>query len=369
MLPLLPTLSEQPSGAGQHASLTEASGAALRGSEIRYRRLFEAAQDGILLINAKSGQIEDANPYLTAMLGYSHDELLGKKLWDVGAFVDIEKSTEMFERLQVEGYVRYHDLPLKTKTGALISVEFVSNAYDCAGVRVIQCNIRNFTEQRMAEDQVRKLSLVVEQSPVAIVIANLGDEIEYVNAALLRNSGYSSGELLGRQTRMLQSDASDPDTMADLKATVAQGKTWRTDLLRQNRRSNRCALASIARRAHVFRRDRRGENLCRLFRREVAGVRVGLGGSRDRVLDRHRRQQLRELHNEAFCPHGLAERVVVHTVGVCGSARHAQTPPQLATSRQKRRSAKVRLAPQHVAKRAASSSRPCTPPPAGYPPR
>jgi PAS domain S-box-containing protein len=81
-------------------------------SEIRYRRLFEAAQDGILLLNAQTGDIEDANPFLTQMLGYSHDELLGRKLWEVGAFADVAKSTEMFERLQAEGYVRYDDLPL-----------------------------------------------------------------------------------------------------------------------------------------------------------------------------------------------------------------------------------------------------------------
>jgi PAS domain S-box-containing protein len=143
-----------------------ATSAALRASESRYRRLFEAAQDGILLINAETAQIEDANPYLIQLLGSSHARMLGKKLWEVGAFADRAKSEEMFE-LQVTGYVRYDDLPLKTRSGELINVEFVSNAYDCEGVRVIQCNIRNVTEQRRAEEQVRKLSLVVEQSPQA----------------------------------------------------------------------------------------------------------------------------------------------------------------------------------------------------------
>ncbi len=205
MTDLSPMLNGPATAAGAPAATSELASRALRDSEIRYRRLFEAAQDGILLINAISGQIEDVNPYLKTMLGYSHDDLLGKKLWDVGAFVDIAKSREMFERLQVEGYVRYDDLPLKTRAGALINVEFVSNAYDCAGVRVIQCNIRNITEQRHAEDEVRKLSLVVEQSPVAIAISNLAGEIEYVNSALLRNSGYRLDELIGRQTGFLQS--------------------------------------------------------------------------------------------------------------------------------------------------------------------
>ena len=64
---------------------------ALRASESRYRRLFEAAQDGILLINADTAQIEDANPYVIDLLGYSHTELLGRKLWEVGAFADVAK--------------------------------------------------------------------------------------------------------------------------------------------------------------------------------------------------------------------------------------------------------------------------------------
>ena len=116
-----------------------AANSALRASESRYRRLFEAAQDGILLLNADTAQIEDANPFLTRMLGYSHAEMLGKKLWEVGAFADIGKSADMFVQLQAQGYVRYDDMPLKTRAGALINVEFVSNTYDCEGVRVIQC--------------------------------------------------------------------------------------------------------------------------------------------------------------------------------------------------------------------------------------
>ena len=125
--------------------------AALRTSETRYRRLFEAAQDGILIINATTGQIDDVNPYLQDLLGYKLDEMLGKRLWEVGAFADVERCKAMFAELQAQGYVRYHDLPLKTRCGDSISVEFVSNSYDCDGKLVMQCNIRDFTGQRRAE--------------------------------------------------------------------------------------------------------------------------------------------------------------------------------------------------------------------------
>lgn len=131
---------------------------ALRVSESRYRRLFETARDGILLLNADTAQIEDVNPYLIEILGYSHAEFLGKKLWEVGPFADVAQSKEMFVELQTKGYVRYEDLPLKTKSGKQIDVEFVSNAYDCEGITVIQCNIRVITERKAAEEEIRTLA-------------------------------------------------------------------------------------------------------------------------------------------------------------------------------------------------------------------
>ncbi len=216
----------EPAASVVPAARHDGRNSSLQASESRYRRLFEAAQDGILLINAETAQIEDANPYLIEMLGYSHAEMLGRKLWEVGAFADVDKSTDMFARLQATGYVRYSDLPLKTKRGALISVEFISNAYDCEGVRVIQCNVRNITEQRAAEDQVRKLSRVVEQIPVSVVISNTGADIEYVNEALLRHSGYRRDEIIGRSMRMLLSGAAGAESAAAQHRALVQGQSW-----------------------------------------------------------------------------------------------------------------------------------------------
>src|SRR5580658_7272380 len=137
--------------ARMHSSPDTILDRALRVSEARYRRLFETAQDGILLLNADTAQIEDVNPYLIKMLGYTHAEFLGKKLWEVGAFADVARSKEIFAELQTAGFVRYENLPLTTKAGASIDVEFVSNSYDCDNIKVIQCNIRNITDRIAAE--------------------------------------------------------------------------------------------------------------------------------------------------------------------------------------------------------------------------
>ena len=144
----------------------------LEESEARYRRLFEAAQDGILILDAETGMIEDVNPFLMTMLGYSREEFVEKRLWEVGAFKDIEANQEAFEALQKNEYIRYEDLPLKAKDGRLIQVEFVSNVYLVGNEKVIQCNIRDITERKQAQDELAKsrstdcaLSLSATTSP------------------------------------------------------------------------------------------------------------------------------------------------------------------------------------------------------------
>jgi len=131
---------------------------ALKISELRYRRLFEAAQDGILILNADNGRIDDVNPFLTDMLGYSREQLLGKTVWDIVPFKDVEAAKAEFRDLQRESYVRYDDIPLETKDGRSINVEFVSNIYWVNGDRVVQCNIRDITGRRQAEEKFKEYS-------------------------------------------------------------------------------------------------------------------------------------------------------------------------------------------------------------------
>ncbi len=124
----------------------------LKDSELHYRRFFEAARDGILILDAETGTIIDVNPFLIAMLGYSREEFLEKKLWEVGAFKDIEASKSALEGLQGSECIRYDNLPLKTRNGRQIQVEFVSNVYLVGDKKFIQCNIRDIT-QRLHEGE------------------------------------------------------------------------------------------------------------------------------------------------------------------------------------------------------------------------
>jgi diguanylate cyclase (GGDEF)-like protein/PAS domain S-box-containing protein len=127
----------------------------LEESEARYRRLFETAKDGILILDGDTGRITDANPYLQDMLGYSKAELVGKALWEIGPVKNITASQEAMRQLQYKEYIRFEDLPLETKGGDHKQVEFISNVYQVNGWRVIQCNIRDITARKHAEAQVQ----------------------------------------------------------------------------------------------------------------------------------------------------------------------------------------------------------------------
>lgn len=135
---------------------------ALADSELRYRRLFESARDGILILDAETGRITDANPFLQELLGYARAELLGKTLWEIGPFKDIVASRAAFRQLQAREYVRYDNLPLETKGHERREVEFVSNVYLANGHKVIQCNIRDITERRETEERTRKANVELQ---------------------------------------------------------------------------------------------------------------------------------------------------------------------------------------------------------------
>ena len=128
----------------------------IRASEIRYRRLFEAARDGILILDPDTKKITDANPFMSELLGYSHEELLGKELWEIGLLKDEATSRTAFRELQQKHFIRYEDLPLQSKTGRHHEVEFVSNCYKEDGNFVIQCNIRDITERKGGEEALVK---------------------------------------------------------------------------------------------------------------------------------------------------------------------------------------------------------------------
>jgi two-component system, cell cycle sensor histidine kinase and response regulator CckA len=161
---------------------------ALADSEARYRRLFEAAQDGILILNAKTGVILDVNPFLIKLLDYPYSYFLGKALWEIGLFKDIEASRNAFQELKDKRYVRYDDLPLRSKEGRAINVEFVSNVYGVKSKQVIQCNIRDITSRKEIEQSGQRLLQAQKMEAVGQLAAGVAHDFNSLLQVIL---GYS----------------------------------------------------------------------------------------------------------------------------------------------------------------------------------
>ena len=157
----------------------------VRVSEIRYRRLFEAAHDGVLILDPATRKITDANPFMTKLLGYPQDQLVGKELFEIGLLKDETASREMFERLKRNHEVRYEDLPLETQAGRHQEVEVVANLYSENGRAVIQCNLRDITQRKLAEEALRRsealFSTLIEQAPVGVYVVDSQFRLRQVN--------------------------------------------------------------------------------------------------------------------------------------------------------------------------------------------
>jgi PAS domain S-box-containing protein len=193
---------------------------------VRYRRLFESAKDGILILDAQSARIQDVNPFLCELLGYTHEQMVGRRLWEIGTFRDVPSSKCNFRELQREEYIRYEDLPLATADGRNIAVEFVSNVYRADGEDVIQCNIRDISQRKRHDEEHARLLQAVQQTAEAIVMTDRGGAIVFVNPAFERISGWSSDEILGANPRLLKSGRQDDLFYRQMWETLARGEVW-----------------------------------------------------------------------------------------------------------------------------------------------
>ena len=216
----------------------------LRASELRYRRLFEAARDGILILDAETGMVVDVNPFMVELLGVAREVFLGKKVWELGFFKDVVANEANFTELQQKGYVRYEDLALEGHDGGRHEVEFISNVYLADQVKVIQCNIRDISERKQAEKRLRgqaerlasmrrtdRAILLAIESPEAIaqsVLVHLPGLVHCSRASVV------IFELEAKQARLLATDVSG-DTAMPLTKDLPIAAFGDLEMLRQGR--------------------------------------------------------------------------------------------------------------------------------------
>jgi len=151
----------------------------------RYKRLFETAQDGILILNYPNGEIIDANPYILKLLDCQLSDVINKKLWEIGFIKDKQQALYLFDDLIDKGYLRYENLNLMKLNGEPIDVELICNVYSVNSDMVIQCNIREISERVHAR--------LLEQQILLLKIKNLDEIISCLSAVVESRDSYTSG--------------------------------------------------------------------------------------------------------------------------------------------------------------------------------
>jgi len=212
---------------------------ALGASELRYRRLFETAKEGILILDAGTGMVVDVNPFLVTLLGYSHEQLLGKAIWELGFFKDVVANESNFAELREKEYIRYENLPLETSEGKRIEVEFISSVYLVNESKVIQCNVRDLTARRLAEVAAARLAAIVESSDDAVVGKDLDGVVTSWNAGAEKIFGYSAQEMVGQPIlRLIPPERHHEET--EILAHIRRGESSRHfDTVRLHKNGNR----------------------------------------------------------------------------------------------------------------------------------
>ena len=209
--------------------------AAQRESELRYRRLFEAARDGILILDAETGQIVDVNPFLVDLLGYSYQDLLAKKVWEIGPFTTLIASQDAFWELVETGYARSSGVPLETGAGSTIAVEFVSNVYRVDKTNVIQCNIRDITERKRAQEAIAFQAKLLDTVAEAVIATDLDGTITYWNHFAETLYGWSAEEAIGGNIVDLTPTHESREQAAEILARLQAGESWSGEFTVQNR--------------------------------------------------------------------------------------------------------------------------------------
>jgi PAS domain S-box-containing protein len=200
---------------------------ALKESEEKYRRIFEESKDAIF-VSSKDGRFIDINPAGLRLFGYSSVEEIKKIDIVRDLYSNPQDRKKYIEMVEQKGFIENYELHLKKKDGSkIIVLESTTAIYD-GGKNIIAFRgiIRDITERKNYEKKILRLATVVEQATQTIVITDLDGNIEYVNPAFEKSTGYTFSEAQGQNPRILKSGNQDTEFYKDLWGTISSGKTW-----------------------------------------------------------------------------------------------------------------------------------------------
>ena len=206
-------------------------------AERRYRRHLDTAQDSILILSAATEVLIDANPFTTQLLGYAVDELVGKNFAELCVLLD----AVMPPLRDVEHLCQ--DVKLTTKRDEAVTVEFTSHAYYSEDQRLIQCNLRDITARKRAEDAIRRQAGLLELAHDSIIVRGLDSRVQFWNRGATALYGWEQGEALGQLAdTLLKTEL--PVPRSEIDAALVRTGFWEGEVVQFTKSGKRRVVAA-----------------------------------------------------------------------------------------------------------------------------
>ncbi|MFA6317744.1 MAG: PAS domain S-box protein [Elusimicrobiota bacterium] len=197
-------------------------------SETRYRTLFSCAKDGIALADAETGVLVDCNEALASLVRRGRDDLIGKPHSTLHPAANVRNGVSgTFRAHRAEGAVATSEDVLLASDGTLVPVEIAASHVRLNGRDHLLGVFRDLSGRKKAEEENRRLSLALSQSPTPIILTDARGDIEYVNLKFTEVTGYASAEILGKNPRFLKSGETPPEEYRLLWEAITSGREWR----------------------------------------------------------------------------------------------------------------------------------------------
>jgi PAS domain S-box-containing protein len=219
----------------------EAANAALRESEEKFRLWFESSRDALLVLRPPTWTFSEANLATLQLFGAaSKDPFIALGPRDVSparqvdGSLSTDKAQDMIAQALREGSCHF-EWECQRLNGETFAADILLTRMMMHGDVAVQATVRDISERKRIEAQLRKLSLAVEQSPESIVITGLDGDIEYVNEAFLQTTGYSRAEVINQNTRMLNSGKTPRETFDALWDALTRGRSWKGEFINKKK--------------------------------------------------------------------------------------------------------------------------------------